>query len=61
LWKGQNRLLAVEGKPTREGLAHIFIGVFFICSVSDTIFAIIFLQKPPGETTGATGGPRTAC
>jgi hypothetical protein len=45
LWKELTRLLSVEGQPTKAGLAQTCMGVFFIRSVSDTIFAMFFLPK----------------
>jgi hypothetical protein len=54
-WKELIRLLSVDGQPTKAVLAQICVGVFFIYSVSDTIFAMSFLPKPPRTT----GRPRT--
>jgi hypothetical protein len=41
------RLLSVEGQPTKAVLAQTCMGVFFIRYVSDTIFSINLLPKPP--------------
>jgi hypothetical protein len=41
LWKEVIRL-SVEGQPTKARLAHTCVGVFFIRSVSDTIFEMLF-------------------
>jgi hypothetical protein len=42
-------LLSVEGQPTKTVLAKTRMGVFFIRLVSDTIFAILSLPKPPED------------
>jgi hypothetical protein len=55
LWNELIRLISVEGQPTKTVLAQTCMGVLFIRSVSDTIFAIIFFPTPPRTT----GGPRT--
>jgi hypothetical protein len=39
------RLLTVEDQPTKAVLALTYMGVFFINSVSDTIFTKLFLPK----------------
>jgi hypothetical protein len=49
LWKELICLLSVEGQPTKADSAQTGMGVFFICSVSDTIFAMLFLLKPPAD------------
>jgi hypothetical protein len=41
-----NFILSVEGQSTKVVLAQTCKGVFFIRSVSDTIFALRFLLKP---------------
>jgi hypothetical protein len=41
------RLLPVEGQPTKAVLAQIYMGVFLILSLHDTIFRILFLPNPP--------------
>jgi len=41
------RLISVEGQQTKAVLAQTCMGVFFIRSVSDIIFAMLFLPKPP--------------
>jgi hypothetical protein len=41
-----NSLLSI-GQPTKEVLAQICVSTVFIRSVSDAIFAITFLPKPP--------------
>jgi hypothetical protein len=58
-------VLSTEGQPTKAILARTCIGVFFVCSVSDTIFARQFLLKLPanrrrlhGETPWTRDGPR---
>jgi hypothetical protein len=52
LWKELIRLLSV-GQPTKAVLRDTHMGVFFIRSVSDRIFAIFFSSKTacglPGE------------
>jgi hypothetical protein len=50
LWKEVIRLLSVEGQPTEAVLAQTCEGVFFFRSVSDTIFAMPFLPKPPADS-----------
>jgi hypothetical protein len=52
LWKELIRLLSAEGIPTKAVLAQTRISVFFIRSVSDTIFAMLFLPKPPADRRG---------
>jgi hypothetical protein len=49
------RLLSVDGQPTKLIFAHMYMGVFFFRSVSDTIFAMPFLTILPRTT----GSPRT--
>jgi hypothetical protein len=44
-----NLLLSVEGQLTQAVLTQTCMGVFFICSASDTIFTIFFLLKPPAD------------
>jgi hypothetical protein len=39
----------VEGQPTKAVLAQTYMVVLFICSVSDTIYAMIFLPKTPAD------------
>jgi hypothetical protein len=39
------RLLSVEGQLTKAVLAQTCMAVFFVRSVSDTIFAILYLPK----------------
>jgi hypothetical protein len=41
-----SKLLSVEGHLTKTVSAQTCLGVFFIRSVSDTIFAVLFLPKP---------------
>jgi hypothetical protein len=43
------RLLPVKGQPTEAVLAHTYMGLFSIRSVSDTIFAMLFLSKSPPD------------
>jgi hypothetical protein len=38
------RLLSIEGRPTNQVLAQIWMGVFFIHPVSDIIFAMFFFR-----------------
>jgi hypothetical protein len=45
VWKKLICLLCVEGQPTKAVLAQACMGVFFIRSVSDKIFAMHFFQK----------------
>jgi len=52
------RLLSVEGQPTKAVLAQTCMGVFFIRSVSDTIFAMLFLPKPPADHLANRCGPQ---
>jgi hypothetical protein len=40
-----SKLLSVEGQPTRPVSAQTCLGVFFIRSVSDTIFAVAFSSE----------------
>jgi hypothetical protein len=47
LWKELICLLSVEGQLTKAALAQICMVIFFFNSVSDTIFAMLFLLKPP--------------
>jgi hypothetical protein len=47
LWKELIHLLSVEGQPTRAVWAQTWMGVFFVCPVSATIFLMLFLPKPP--------------
>jgi hypothetical protein len=47
LWKELIRLLSVDSQPTTAVLLHTCMGVFLIRSVSDTIFAMLLLLKPP--------------
>jgi hypothetical protein len=56
LWKELIRVLSADGQPTRTVLAQTCVGVFFIRSVSDTIFAVPFLPKPPRTTVRETLG-----
>jgi hypothetical protein len=44
-WKELIRLLSTEGQPTKAVLVPTSLLVFFIRSVSDTIFKILFLLK----------------
>jgi hypothetical protein len=46
------RLLSVEYQPTKALLTQIYMGVFFFRSVSDSIFAMLFLPKPPADRRG---------
>jgi hypothetical protein len=57
LWKELIRLLSVEGQPTMALLSHICVGVFFIRSVSDAIFGMLFLPKPLADRRGPRGEP----
>jgi hypothetical protein len=52
LWKELICLPSLDGHPTKEVLAHTRIGVFFILSVADTIFTILFIPKPPEGLCG---------
>jgi hypothetical protein len=54
LWKELIRLVSVEDQPTKPVLAQTYVGVSLIHSVSDTIFAILLLPKPPGEPPWTT-------
>jgi hypothetical protein len=49
-----------EGQPTKLVLAQTCMGVFFIRSVSDTIFAMPFPTKPPTDSHGLSvvSGPQ---
>jgi hypothetical protein len=40
-----NHLVSVKDQPTNTMLAQTYMGVFFIPSVSDTIFAILFFRN----------------
>jgi hypothetical protein len=48
LWKELICLLTV-GEQTMAVLAQTCMGVFLICSVSDTIFAMLFVSNPPAD------------
>jgi hypothetical protein len=48
-WEELIYLLSVEDKPTQAVLAQTCMDVFFICSVSDTNLAMLFLPKPSGD------------
>jgi len=43
------RLLPVKGQPTEAVLAQTYMGLFSIRSVSDIIFAMLFLSKSPSD------------
>jgi hypothetical protein len=45
LWKELIRLLSVQGQSTKVVLAQTCVGAFFIRSVSDTIFAVLFSSE----------------
>jgi hypothetical protein len=45
LWKELICQFSIEGQPTKAVLALTCVGVFFICSVSDTYFAVLFFQN----------------
>jgi hypothetical protein len=45
VWKELIRLLCVEGQPIKAVLPQTCMGVFFIHSVSHTIFAMFFFQN----------------
>jgi hypothetical protein len=49
LWEELIRLLSLTGQPTKAVLAGTRKVVFFIRSVSDTIFTMLFLPKPPAD------------
>jgi hypothetical protein len=44
LWKELIRILSAEGQPKKAVLAQTCMGVFFICSVSDTILQCFFFR-----------------
>jgi hypothetical protein len=48
-------LLSGEGQWTKAVLIQTCMGVVFIHSMCDTIFAMLFLQKPPVEHSGLPG------
>jgi hypothetical protein len=50
--KRRNCLLSVQDQPTNAVLAQTYMDVCFIRTVSDTIFAMPFLLKPPLVTRG---------
>jgi hypothetical protein len=52
LWKNLIRILSVEIQPTEAVLGQVCMGAFFIRSVSDTIFAMLFLLKSPADHRG---------
>jgi hypothetical protein len=55
-----NLPISAEGQPTEAVLTHKRMGVFFICSVSDTNFAELFLLKLPADNCGSPGeSPQT--
>jgi hypothetical protein len=41
--------ISVAGQPTNAVLAQACMGVFFVRSVSNTIFVRLFLPKPPAD------------
>jgi hypothetical protein len=49
LWNELIRLLSVEGQATNAVLAQTCMGVHFIRSLSDIIFAMLYLLKPPKD------------
>jgi hypothetical protein len=49
LWKERIRVLSIEGQPTRAVLAQTCMAVYFIRSVSDTIFAMLLIPKPHAD------------
>jgi hypothetical protein len=60
LWKELIRLLSVEGHPTKAVLTQTCMVVFFIHSMSGTIFASMFLLKPfAGRREPPAETPRT--
>jgi hypothetical protein len=46
------RLLYVESQSTKAVLAQTCMGVFFIRSVFDTMYATLLLPKPPADRRG---------
>jgi hypothetical protein len=46
------RLLSVEVQRTKAFLTQTCMGVFFIHSVSDTIFSTCFIPEPPVDRHG---------
>jgi hypothetical protein len=52
--KELSRLLSVEGQPTKVVLAQTCMGVFFIPSMFDTIFEMLFLFKTACGTPPTT-------
>jgi hypothetical protein len=52
------RLVSVEGQPTKAVLAQTFMGVFFIRSVSDTIFAMPFFSNTGHDHMAKGRGPQ---
>jgi hypothetical protein len=42
--------ISVEGQPRKAVLAQICMGLIFSRSVSDTVFVMSFLPKPPRTT-----------
>jgi amino acid transporter len=52
LFKELIRLHSVEGQPKIAVLAQTCMGIFFILSVSDTIFTMLFLPKPLADRRG---------
>jgi hypothetical protein len=49
LWKELICLVSVKGQPTKAVLAQICMDAFFIHSTSDTVFAMLFIPKPPAH------------
>jgi hypothetical protein len=56
LWKELIRLLSADGQPTRTVLVQTCVGVFFVRSVSDTIFAVPFLPEAASDHSSRNAG-----
>jgi hypothetical protein len=50
--KERIRLLSIQGQPTKAILSQTCMGAFFIRSVSDIIFALLFLLKQTADRRG---------
>jgi hypothetical protein len=55
LRKERSHLLSVEGQPTKAVLAQTCMSVFFICSVPDTIFEMLFFKLPADHLENCRG------
>jgi hypothetical protein len=61
LWKELIPLLSAEGQPTKAVSAQTYMGVFFIYSVCDTIFANAFSSETTLDLLVNCCGPPVVC